>query len=682
MKHVALMLLALPAALLAQQPAPNPARLAGDWDFWQGRLVRRPVAYGHLAPDSAGGWLKARNGQLAATFASSRISGDSVFIVLGGQPVTIAGVLHGDTIVAGIIAGGRQVEVAWLVRRASPPQFTTQFQLWPGPVSDSAYAVTVDTAVPMQARDGTTLMNLVVRPVGDGPFPVILDRTPYGRRNGTGTGRFFAQRGYIFVSQDVRGRFGSDGVFRDLAGQDTDGYDAVEWAAALPGSTGKVGMIGGSYEGWTQWYAAVMQPPHLAAIVPIVSPPDPWLNVPYWNMTFITAGVAWACLVSDKTNQDISHLDVEHGMRILPVREMPSRMGCRSQSYWNDWISHTALDDYWRGVSYQSRVPNVRVPALGISGWYDDDGNGTTTNFIALGRAPNHPVERMVLGPWSHRGTPDLLNGEFGDQAYVSHNRLALRWFDHWLKGVDNGVDREPPLSLFIMGDNVWRSENEWPLARTRWTKFYLHSRGRANTSSGDGMLDTLAPRVERSDTFTYDPGDPTPYIVDPRELELNLNEDYAATHAGRHDVLVYTSAPLAVDLEVTGPLSVTLWAATDARDTDWHAMLLDVQSDGRAFRVQDGIMRARFREGFDRVAFPPRNQAVRYTIDLWHTGLVFKAGHRIRVAVASAAFPKYGRNLNTGGDNNADSTFVSAHQRILHDRAHPSYITLPVIPR
>ncbi len=164
--------------------------------------------------------------------------------------------------------------------------------------------------------------------------------------------------------------------------------------------------------------------------------------------------------------------------------------------------------------------------------------------------------------------------------------------------------------------------------------------------------------------------------------LELNLNEDYRELHAQRRDVLVYTSAPLERDLEVTGPLSMTLWAATDARDTDWTAMLLDVHPDGRAYRVQDGITRARFREGFNREVFPARNRPAQYSIDLWHTGLVFRAGHRIRVAVASAAFPKYARNLNTGGDNNADSTFVSARQRVLHDRAHPSYITLPVIPR
>ena len=682
MKRLVPLLLAVAAPALMAQTTVTPARLAGDWDFWQGRSARQVMAVVHASADSVGATLRLRvGGRQAARFIAVRLAGDSAYFDIA-PAVSVAGVLRGDTLTGNIVQGGRAADVIRMVRRAVPTPIVQPLVLWPGPYSDSSFTLTTDTAVTMRARDGTMLMNLVMRPAGEGPFPVVLVRTPYGRRGQSATGTFFARRGYIFVAQDVRGRYGSDGVFRDLLGQDVDGYDAVEWAAALPGSNGKVGMVGGSYEGWTQWYAAVMRPPHLAAIVPTVAPPDPWLNVPYWNMTFAVAGVAWACLVSDKTNQDISGLDIGQGMRVLPVRAMPQRLGCRSQAYWDDWMNHPTLDDYWRGAGYQSRLPDVQVPVLGISGWHDDDGNGTTTNWIGLARSPGHPFQRMVLGPWSHRGTPDLLYGDFGAQAWVDHRYLELRWLDHYLKGMDNGVDREPPLSLFIMGDNVWRSENEWPLARTRWTTFYFHSGGRANTSGGDGTLDTLAPRMERADSFSYDPGDTTPYLVDPRELELNLNEDYRELHATRRDVVAYTTAPLSRDVEVTGPLAVTLWAATDARDTDWHAMLLDVAPDGSAYRVQDGIARARFRQGFDREAFPVRNQPTRYTIDLWHTARVFKAGHRIRVAIASAAFPKYGRNLNTGGDNNSDSTFVTAHQRILHDRDHPTAIVLPVIPR
>lgn len=669
-----------PLALAAQ----NPPRLVGDWDYWEARIARRSAGFIHLAGASAGGWLRSRDGRRSATVAASRMSGDSVFmdVTMGGRPFAIAGLLRNDTIAAELRLGDQLAAQLWIVRRSTPPQFISNYRLWPGPVSDSAYAVSLDTAVVMRTRDGTALLNLVARPLGEGPFPVVLNRTPYGRVQKLGWARNLAARGYIAVAQSVRGRYGSEGTFRFLASEDRDGYDAVEWAAALPGSNGRVGMYGASYEGWLQWYAAVAQPPHLAALVPIVAPPDPWLNTPYWNMAFSTSAVANACLTAGSTNQNIAGLDVERGFRLLPVRSIPAALGCQRSEFWDEWMDHRTLDDYWRAASYQGRLAAVRVPVLAISGWFDDDGNGTTTNFIGLGRAAGHPLQRMVIGPWSHRGRPDLLNTEFGAQEYVDANLLALRWFDRWLKGVDNGVDREPPVTLFVMGDNAWRSENEWPLTRTVWTRFYFHSRGRANTTAGDGALDTIPPRTEPADTFSYDPGDPTPYIIDPRELEMNLDEEYSRLHAERPDVLVFTSAPLARDIEVTGPLAVTLWASTDARDTDWHAMLLDVHPDGRAFRLQDGIARARFREGFDREVLVVPNRPAQYTIDLWHTGTVFRAGHRIRVTIASAAFPKYGRNLNTGGDNNSDSTFVTAHQRILHDRAHPSFITLPVIPR
>jgi uncharacterized protein len=231
-------------------------------------------------------------------------------------------------------------------------------------------------------------------------------------------------------------------------------------------------------------------------------------------------------------------------------------------------------------------------------------------------------------------------------------------------------------------GDNRWRQEAAWPLARAVPTKWYLSSGGRANTSGGDGVLDTLPPSGAPADTFTYDPADPTPFLIDSRELEMSLNEDFTALNATRRDALVYTSRPLTRPVEVTGPMTATLWAATDARDTDWNVMLLDVSPDGRAERVQDGVVRARFRRGFDRPALLTPGRVERYDIDLWFTSRVFQPGHRIRVAVSSALFPKFGRNLNTGGSNERDSTFVVARQRVMHDAESPSHVVLPIVPR
>jgi len=237
-------------------------------------------------------------------------------------------------------------------------------------------------------------------------------------------------------------------------------------------------------------------------------------------------------------------------------------------------------------------------------------------------------------------------------------------------------------VDIFVQGDNTWRQEHEWPLARARATTWYVSSGGHAETSSGDGVFDTLPPTGAVADTFTYDPADPTPYLIDSRELEESLNEDYTQLNATRRDGLVFTSAPLTRPIEVTGEMWATLWAASDALDTDWAIMLLDVFPDGRAERVQDGIARARFRQGMDREVPLVPGRVERYDIDLWFTSKVFQPGHRLRVSITSALFPKYDRNLNTGGSNERDSTFVVAHQRLLHDAEHPSHVVLPVIAR
>jgi len=322
----------------------------------------------------------------------------------------------------------------------------------------------------------------------------------------------------------------------------------------------------------------------------------------------------------------------------------------------------------------------VKVPVLGIGGWYDD-ARGTIRNYMGIDTLKTKPFQRLFMDAGAHKGI-DYVNGSFGPTARIDSRMLQLRWFDHYLKGIDNGVDREPPVDIFITGDNKWRKEKEFPLARTVWTDFYLHSSGKANGGAGDGTLSITAPKAEPVDTFTYDPGNPTPYLIDARELELSLNEDYAKLHSTRNDLLAFTTAPFDKEMEITGPMTATLFAATDALDTDWNVMLLDVYPDGRVMRIQDGVARARFHEGFDKPKLLVPGTAYEYKIDMWYTGIVIPAGHRLRVTVASAAFPKYDRNLNTGGDNERDSKFVSAHQRVLHDSAHPSRVRLPVIPR
>ena len=459
-----------------------------------------------------------------------------------------------------------------------------------------------------------------------------------------------------------------------------DGFDAVEWAARLPGANGRVGMIGHSDEGRLAWYAAVSAPPHLAAIAPSAATGDPWRITPYEDMVFSPINVAWACLMRSRTMQDIDDLDIGAALTHLPLSDLPQRLECGDVPLWDRWIAHPTLDAYWRDRSVTMNIARVRAPVLQISGWYDDS-RGPIDYTDALTRVPGHPVIRLVMGPGAHKGI-DFVAGDFGPQARVDRQRLQLQWFDHYLLGRNNGVDRGPAVDLFVIGDNRWRTEEQWPPARATVAAWYFASGGLANSSGGDGTLDTIAPAGAAADTFTYDPSHPTPYPIDSRELETSLNEDFAAIDSSRHDMLVFTSRPLTHPIEVTGEMSATLWAATDARDTDWNVMLLNVFPDGRAERVQDSVMRARFRHGFARPEVLTPGKTEKYEIDLWFTSRVFVPGHRIRVSVSSALFPKYDRNLNTGGSNERDSTFVVAHQRLLHDAAHPSHVTLPVIAR
>jgi putative CocE/NonD family hydrolase len=686
--RVSILIVALVAVSCTSQSTQS---LAGDWDAYlasgsttnPGFTGWRRMGFAHFERVGSGvtGSVRRRTGEPLVDSVRVVSRADSV-IVTGARGQGINGAWQGDTLIGVLMANakpaGRRIR---LVRRAKPFVVEQNYALWPGAVSDSQYAVTEDTLVFMKTRDGARLANYIARPVGGGPFGVVMQRTPYTRILHP-AGRFWASRGYIFVAQHVRGRDASDG--KDFGDYDTDvrdGYDAVEWAAKLPGANGRVGLIGHSDEGRLAWYAAVSAPPHLAAIAPSAATGDPWRIVPYEDMVFSPINVAWACLMRARTLQNINDLDIGSAINHLPLSTLPQTLGCGDVPLWDRWIAHPVLDQYWRDHAVTTNVANVKAPVLQISGWYDDS-RGPIDYTNALNSVKGHPFIRLVMGPGAHKGV-DYVAGDFGPESRVDTRQLQLRWFDHYLLGKDNGVDRELPVDIFVFGDNAWRKEQSWPIERATGVRWYLSSGGKANTSGGDGVLDTNAPAAAApADTFTYDPANPTPFLIDSRELETSLNEDYTALNAARRDALVYTSKPLTKPIEVTGQMSAVLFAATDAKDTDWNVMLLDVFPDGHAERVQDGLARARFREGFDKEVLLTPGKVERYDIDLWFTSRVFEPGHRIRVAVSSALFPKYDRNLNTGGNNERDSSFVVAHQRILHDAAHPSHVLLPVVAR
>ena len=678
------------AAVAADRP---PASLAGEWDVYIALSARphsgfegwRRMAFAHFAGSDSGnvGWIVRRTGQPILKVASVTTAGDSVLLTQDDRTFMRAA-WHGDTLVGVQFTNGRPVDRRFrFVRRATPGVVERDYQVWTMPASDSQYAVTIDSTVLMPTRDGAKLETYIVRPVGAGPFGVVMQRSPY-RATNPFAGTWWASRGYIYIGQLTRGRGKSSGDVAAFGDYDTDiqdGYDAVEWAARLPGANGKVGMIGHSDEGRLVWFAAVSAPPHLAAIAPTAATSDPWRIVPYAAMAFGPINVDWACLMRGRDlDPHTAELDIGEAITHLPLSTLPQRLGCGDVPLWDRWIAHPTLDAYWRKHAVTTYIDKVKAPVLSMAGWHDDS-RGPLDYTDALLRVPNHPAWHLVMGVHAHKGV-DYVAGDFGPQARYAYRDLQLRWFDHYLLGRDNGVDRLPPVDIFVQGDNTWRQEHEWPLARARATKWYVSSGGAAQTSAGNGVLDTLPPRGAVADTFTYDPADPTPYLIDSRELEESLNEDYTALNASRRDALVYTSRPLTRPLEVTGEMSATLWAASDARDTDWAIMLLDVFPDGHAERVQDGFARARFRKGMDSEVPLVKGRVERYDIDLWFTSKVFQPGHRLRVSISSALFPKYDRNLNTGGNNERDSTFVVAHQRLLHDAAHPTHVVLPVVPR
>jgi len=572
-------------------------------------------------------------------------------------------------------------------------------------VSAPKYEVAIDRGVIVPMRDGTKLSADIYRPKGLEKAPVILVRTPYKKEMNELQGMFYARRGYVYAVQDCRGRFGSPGVWEPFVNESKDGYDSIEWLAQQPFSNGKVGMIGGSYLGWVQWWAAGQHPTHLVTIIPNVAPPDPFYNVPYEYGTFFLWGaIWWADVVDSQATGDLSgaafskifEKKYSKLLRALPVIDLDKTVLGKENPYWRKWIQHPTNDDYWQSANFLDRLKNVNIPVFHQSGWFDGDGIGTKLNYLRMASF-NHQNQKLTLGPWGHTDTAARMIGDrdFGEHAVIDLQRDYLRWFDYWLKGVDNGIAKEPLVSLFVMGSNRWLHGATYPLEVTRFQKLYLASGGQANTAKGDGKLTFDAPPSNSpSDHYSYDPGDPTP---DPRlyeESEENEKKERSAMERKaeaqgyhqkiteeRKDILVYVTDTFTQPLSFAGPVSAVLYAGSSARDTDWFISLSEVDNDGKIFPLVQGKIRARFRKSMTIPKLLKPNEVYEYTIDLWQTGITIPAGSRLRIEVASAAFPFFSRNLNTGGHNETETKYVTAEQTIYHNQRYPSHILLPVVP-
>lgn len=579
--------------------------------------------------------------------------------------------------------------------------------------------IIMERSVPAAMRDDTVLRADVYRPAKDGKFPVLLERIPYNKTFLPSAALSLnplsaAHAGYVVIIQDVRARFESDGhkfyMYRD---EFNDGYDTVEWAASLPYSDGNVGMFGVSYAGMTQFQAAVMHPPHLKAIFPVTWATDVFLyrggafelgKALYWTLVHIGPNAVSRAMKDNpdflrEFSQLVYHIDhIENSAYLqLPLNEAVwFNLGYGYAPFISDILEHDIYDAFHRNLSIRVKGDMVGVPCFCVAGWHDALLGPDLEHFQSIKQNGNKEAvrnkSRIMIGPWAHGAfLPYVGEKNFGlscSGLFLELKRdftsLQLQWFDYWLKGVKNGIIDEPPVKIFVMGENRWRDEKEWPLARTQYTPYYLHSQGNANTRSGDGFLSTTSPGGEEPDRFIYDPRNPVPTLGGNILMPMNypkgpVNQQFLEE---REDILIYRTRALEKDIEVTGPIIVKLYAASSARDTDFTAKLIDIYPDGKSYNVADGIIRARYRDGFDNKSFIQPEKVYEYKIDLWATSNLFKAGHRIGVEISSSNFPRFDRNTNTGKLGRDSNTLAVARQTVFHDECYPSHIVLPVIPR
>lgn len=505
----------------------------------------------------------------------------------------------------------------------------------------------IDQMVAM--RDGVKLATTIFLPEGNGPWPVVLIRTPYGKSTQAIGYEKWTGKGFALAVQDCRGTFQSEGENRPFMTDHLDGFDSVEWAAKQTWSTGKVGMFGASAMGITSNLAAMMNPPHLAATFVMVA------RSSIYHQSAFMGGVF--------------------------RKELNEPWLKRQKAEWMiaETLKHNVYDGFYDIAEMPLHWHKYQVPVYNYGGWYDIFAQGNIDNFTGLqsrggGLAAGN--QKLIMGPWAH--------GKVEEVTYPANSAVnavdeALRWFDYWLAGKDNGIMDEPAVRYYVMGDmtdpkapgNEWRTALSWP-APSKPVSYFL--------DAGGALTEKLPTHAESSASYKYDPRDPVPTIGG-ANLTIKKGPMDQRAVGERKDILKYVTPVLTSPVEVTGRITVELWAESDCPDTDWMAKLVDVYPDGTERLVLDSAIRARFREGFDREAFMKKGEVYKFTLDLWSTSLIFNKGHRIAIHVTSSNDPRYDPNPNTGKAMRADSETRVATNTIHHDRAHPSRVLLPVVP-
>jgi hypothetical protein len=559
---------------------------------------------------------------------------------------------------------------------------------------------TIKQSVDIPMRDGIALRADIWRPSSEGRFPVLVYRTPYGRKSAEKEYTTFdhaVERGYAVLIQDVRGRYDSGGEFRPYENEGHDGFDTIEWAARQSWCNGDVGSFGLSYPGAVQWLAAVENPRHLKAMVPAMTFSTP--------QNFFYAGGAWDLswiewiwdniapdirvkrnLPGPNTHSEATKAwDVEGGKMLseVPLNKLAELQGIAP--YYYDWLGHPPEDPWWDWAELRNKYANVHASVLNLSAWYDDNygPEGATSNFQGLLHARKSEPDlrtHLLLGPWVH-GVDATQKSKAGDRKFapaaaIDYDEVVLRWMDHYLKGINNGVDRESPVRYFVMGRDEWRESKTWPPA-AKVTPYYLIGHQQSDAAHQQGTLSRAIPEISRSSTtFLSDPQNPVKNIY-----SSSGAHDYRDL-AKRNDVLTFDSSPMPADVEVTGPIRAEMYMACDCRDVDLWVRLIDVAPDGTAFNLMSpglDVVRASYRKtGHGQQLLEPNRI---YTIHFENliTSNVFKKNHRVRVQISGSFFPNFSRNPQTGDSERISPNMKKAQITIYSDRKHPSRIILPV---
>lgn len=621
--------------------------------------------------------------------------------------------------VVGAVAGG----VVALACLAAPTSDVSAPAI-PPPVGSESFRLDKSVQIPM--RDGVHLSTDLYFPEGGAlRRPVILIRTPYGKqgwRQGNSRAALttmFVTHGYIVAVQDKRGRFESQGRYALATHEDIDGYDTVEWLSKQVWSNGKVGSYGCSDSGDAQVWMAQSRPPALAAMIPQASgsavgpaggryryfgafnggalqlaAAEEWMissgSKAFWGPPPWLPADKFREIADQFTTRPKAVVEpdaLEPLLWTLPVTDMMKRVGMTFTD-WEDILRHDLADPWWSQFPYFKGAEKVDVPSLFINSWGDFGVNETLFEFNFFQEHAQSDKSRrnqfVIISPTTHcaselASVPTVVGKRDLGDARRDFWGVYLNWYAYWLKGEANAITDMPRVQYFLMGSNEWKSADAWPIPGTEFRRYYLHSGGSANSRYGDGTLLTTEPGEEPADRYVYDPASPVPTGTGPGLPEGFFDQSAVEM---RHDVLVYTSPPLKEAVEVTGPIMARIYVSSSAKDTDFTAKLVDVFPDGRAFNLQDGILRARYREGFTKKAWMTPGVVYPLDISLDATSNFFPAGHRIRLEVSSSNFPRFDRNLNTGGNNFDEIAWNIANNSVHHSKQSSSFLLLPIVPR